>query len=111
MAVPVLLSVGSRVAEVHPGGTPDILVDIFESGQAAADAIRGAVPHVARALITTSVALSLGFLSLLVSPWQSVANFGALAAAAIMLALLADLLVLPALILLLARIPRPHRNV
>lgn len=78
----------------------------IELGQEPGEAIRGAVPHVARALITTSVALALGFLSLLVSPWQSVANFGVLAAAAIMLALLADLIVLPALILAFARISR-----
>ena len=58
-----------------------------------------AVRHVGRALVTTSFALALGFASLLASPWTSVASFGAVAALAILGALLADLLVLPALLL------------
>ena len=77
------------------------------AGLDAAIAIEQGVAHVARALVTTSAALSLGFLSLLASPWSSVANFGLVAAVAIVVALLADLLVLPALILVLPRRRRP----
>ncbi len=76
-------------------------------GLEAAVSIDQAVAHVARALITTSVALALGFLSLVVSPWSSVANFGVVASVAISVALLADLVVLPALILVLSRRRRP----
>jgi len=72
-------------------------------GLEAAISIEQAVAHVARALITTSVALALGFLSLVVSPWSSVASFGVVASLAISVALLADLVVLPALILVLSR--------
>jgi predicted RND superfamily exporter protein len=72
-------------------------------GLEAAISIEQAVAHVARALITTSVALALGFLSLVVSPWRSVASFGVVASLAISVALLADLVVLPALILVLSR--------
>ncbi len=61
--------------------------------------------HVGRALVTTSVALSLGFCTLLVSPWSSVASFGLVSAIAILGALVADLVVLPALILSASRKP------
>ncbi len=72
-------------------------------GLEAAISIEQAVVHVGRALITTSIALALGFLSLVVSPWSSVASFGVVASVAISVALLADLVVLPALILVLSR--------
>lgn len=62
-------------------------------------AIRLAVHRVGRALVTTSIALSIGFFSLMMSSWQSIASFGFLSGIAILGALLADLVVLPALIL------------
>ena len=65
-------------------------------------AIRGAVQHVGRALITTSLALSLGFLTLMLSAWQTISSFGFFVAIAIMGALFATLLVLPALIFVAA---------
>ncbi len=68
-------------------------------GLGRSQAIGEAVPHVGRALVTTSIALALGFFSLLVSPWQSVASFGLVAGLAILVALVADLVVLPALLL------------
>ena len=50
------------------------------------------------ALITTSAALALGFLSLASSPFASIKSLSVLSAIAILGATLADLLVLPALI-------------
>jgi uncharacterized protein len=66
-------------------------------GIARAQAVRGAVVTVGRPVVTTSVALALGFLALMISPWQTVASFGFFVALGILLALVADLLVLPAL--------------
>jgi predicted RND superfamily exporter protein len=66
-------------------------------------AVHDAVLHVGRALATTSFALALGFAALALSPWQSVASFGLLSAVAILGALVADLVVLPALFVRLAR--------
>ena len=70
---------------------------------AAADAIVCAAREVGRALCTTSLALALGFSALALSPWQTIASFGLLAAIAIAAALLATLLVLPALLIALGR--------
>jgi predicted RND superfamily exporter protein len=67
-------------------------------GHAPAEAMRRAVRFAGRGVITTSLALALGFLSLMVSSWQSVSSFGFFAATGIVFALAADLLVLPALI-------------
>jgi predicted RND superfamily exporter protein len=66
-------------------------------------ALRGAITSVGAAVITTSAALSLGFLSMVASPFVSISNLGMLSAVAIISATLADLLVLPALILTTAR--------
>jgi predicted RND superfamily exporter protein len=77
-------------------------------------ALRAAIASVGAAVITTSAALALGFLSMLASPFASIANLGFLSALAIVAATLADLLVLPALILIAsrahARLPRPFRS-
>jgi predicted RND superfamily exporter protein len=63
------------------------------------DAIREAVVHVGRPVITTSAALVVGFLAMTVSSWESVASFGLLSAIAILGALVADLVLLPALVM------------
>jgi predicted RND superfamily exporter protein/signal transduction histidine kinase len=68
------------------------------SGADSASAIRSSVHHTGRAVITTSFALSLGFLTLMASAWQSIASFGFFVAIAILGALVASLVVLPALI-------------
>jgi hypothetical protein len=60
-------------------------------------AIRGAVLHVGRAVVSTSMALALGFFSLGFSSWKTISNFGALSGVAILAALLSVLVVLPAL--------------
>lgn len=59
-----------------------------------------AVARVGRALVTTSLALSFGFFTLLLSSWQSLASFGFLSGVAILGALAADLFLLPALVAL-----------
>jgi predicted RND superfamily exporter protein len=66
-------------------------------------AIQAGMRTVGRPVITTSAALSLGFLTMLVSDFQSVENVGLLSALAVLGALVADLLVLPALIAVTAR--------
>ena len=61
-------------------------------------AVQEAVRHVGRAVVTTSLALSLGFFVLTLSSWESVASFGFLSGVAILGAMVADLVVLPALV-------------
>jgi predicted RND superfamily exporter protein len=68
------------------------------SGYEAVVALRRAIGGVGEAVITTSTALALGFLSIMASPMASVADMGVLCGIAIVGATLADLLVLPALI-------------
>jgi predicted RND superfamily exporter protein len=62
------------------------------------DALRAAISGVGEAVITTSAALALGFLSLASSPFASIKSLGVLSSIAILGATLADLLVLPSLI-------------
>jgi hydrophobe/amphiphile efflux-3 (HAE3) family protein len=62
------------------------------------EAMRKAVLHVGRAVVTTSLALALGFLTLMASAWQTISSFGFFVALAILGALAATLFVLPALI-------------
>jgi predicted RND superfamily exporter protein len=69
-----------------------------DSGQNANAAIKDAVLHTGRAVITTSAALSLGFMTLMLSAWQSISSFGFFISVGILGALVSSLLVLPALI-------------
>jgi len=69
-------------------------------GYEALGAIEGAVLHTGRAVVTTSVALAAGFFVLLLSSWQSISSFGFLSGIAIAVALVAVLVVLPALVCL-----------
>lgn len=62
------------------------------------EALRRAITGVGEAVIATSTALALGFLSMLASPFPSISSLGFMSAVAISAATLADLLVLPALI-------------
>jgi hypothetical protein len=68
------------------------------SGMPAVPALRSAISNVGEAVIATAIALSLGFLSMMASPFPSISDIGLLGAIAIIGATLADLLVLPALI-------------
>jgi predicted RND superfamily exporter protein len=67
-------------------------------GQQPAASIHLAVLNVGRAMVTTSVALALGFLTMTLASWKGIANVGWLVAIAILVALVATLLLLPALI-------------
>lgn len=67
-------------------------------GLEAHDAMRSALQEVGRPIVASSLALAIGFLSLLMSSWESIAAFGFLSAVAILLALAADLFLLPALL-------------
>ena len=65
------------------------------------EALRVSLAHVGRALIITTLVLCLSFLVFLTSQLAIIASFGILLAATIALALLADLFLLPALVLVL----------
>ncbi len=73
-----------------------------DAGYASRDAIRGAVLEVGRAVVTTSLALALGFLTLMGSAWHAVSSFGVAVALAIIVALAGALLVFPAMIFAVA---------
>ena len=74
-----------------------------DEGLDAHAAMQAALHHTGRAVVTTSVALALGFLTLMMSAWQTIASFGFLVSIAILGALAASLFVLPALIFTFAR--------
>ena len=61
-------------------------------------AVREAVLRTGRAIVTTSVALALGFLTLMASTWQTISSFGFFVSITIVTALVAALLVVPALL-------------
>jgi predicted RND superfamily exporter protein len=74
-----------------------------ERGLAAADAVRYAFNSVGRALWATSLVLVAGFLILSQSAFKQNSDMGLLAAATIVFALVADFLLLPALLLVIDR--------
>ena len=106
------LDVGSSmVAAVVLGIAVDDAIHILDrfrrqrrAGASHVLAVHDGVRRVGRAVATTSFALALGFGALALSPWQSIASFGLLSAVAILGALVADLLVLPAFFLRLGGI-------
>ncbi len=67
-------------------------------GKHSRDAIKSSLEQVGQAMIYTSVVLSLGFLVFTFSVHQGLTNFGILASIAMFTALLADILLLPAMI-------------
>jgi len=105
------LDVGSAmVAAVVLGVAVDDAIHVLSAereararGLASDAAIAEAYARTGRALVTTSVALAAGFLTLTLSSWHSIASFGLVAAVAIVLALVATLVVLPPLQALVAR--------
>jgi predicted RND superfamily exporter protein len=102
----VYLDLGTAmIAAVVIGVAIDGVVHLlapYRRGLAAGDppveAIRAAVRHVGRAAVTSALALSLGLFVLTLSSWESVASFGFLAGVAILIALVSDLVILPAVI-------------
>jgi predicted RND superfamily exporter protein len=67
------------------------------AGRSRADSMDGAIQATGKALIITSVALAAGFLTLLGSAWQTIASFGLFISVAIVIALLATVVLLPAI--------------
>jgi signal transduction histidine kinase len=63
------------------------------------EAMAVTIRQVGRAAISTGVALSLGFFALTLSSWQSIASFGLLSGIAILAALVAELFLLPSLVM------------
>lgn len=111
-AAGIALDVGSAmVATVVVGIAVDDAIHVLTAyrrerrrGLGAAEACGAAIRHAGRALTATSVALTLGFFTLILSPWKSIASFGLIAGIAIASAWAATLVVLPAL--LASRPPR-----
>ena len=68
-------------------------------------AIREAIEKTGRALVITSLVLAIGFFSFLGASLSNVADFGLYCGVGVLLALVADLLVLPALIATAAPCP------
>jgi hypothetical protein len=68
------------------------------AGMRAYAAMSEAIQHSGRAILTNSIALALGFLTLLASAWQSISSFGFFVALSILGALVSTLFVMPALI-------------
>lgn len=78
------------------------------NGEAPGAAMRGAVLRVGRAVVTTSIALALGFFALTLSSWSTISHFGALTGVAMIAALVAVVVVLPAWMARFgAPVPRP----
>jgi len=102
----VYLDIGTAmIAAVVLGVAVDVSVHLLTQyrrrladGNGPCEAIRAAVLHAGRAVVTTSLALSLGCFVLTLSSWQSVASFGFLSGLAILVALVAGLVILPAVI-------------
>src|SRR3990172_10292847 len=74
-----------------------------EEGCDPKESVCAALRHSGRGIVTTSLALALGFLTLMASAWQTLSSFGFFVALAILGALVAVLFLLPALILTFAR--------
>jgi predicted RND superfamily exporter protein len=66
------------------------------AGSRPREAMTRAILHTGRAVVTTSVALALGFLTLMASAWQTISSFGFFVAVGIVAALVATLYALPA---------------
>ncbi|MFQ5668082.1 MAG: RND family transporter, partial [Candidatus Binatia bacterium] len=104
------LDIGSAmVAAVVLGIAVDDIIHLLHhircsrrAGQPLDLAVRTTIRRVGQPVVTTSVALTIGFAALILSPWRSVASFGLVSAIAIAGALVADLLVLPALMFVMA---------
>ncbi len=71
-----------------------------DDGALPADAVAGAVRHTGRAIVLTTVLLSASFLTLLFASTAMAMHFGVIAALVAVLALVADLVVLPAALVL-----------
>jgi predicted RND superfamily exporter protein len=102
----IALDVGSAmVATVVVGIAVDDAIHLLThyrrrrgEGMSVGASCRAAVRHTGRALATTSIAMTLGFFTLVLSPWTSIASFGLLTGIAIGSAWLATVILLPAIL-------------
>jgi predicted RND superfamily exporter protein len=117
----ILLNFGSAiVAPIAIGIAADDTIHFLteysrerRAGRETIAALQESIARVGVAVITTAIALALGFLSMMTSPMASVADMGLLCAIAILGATIADLLILPALIATVAQwkgFQRPPRS-
>jgi hypothetical protein len=72
---------------------------LVQAGVPMGDAVVTAFKTVGEAVVITSLCLSLGFSMLMFSRWAGLASFGLLASLGIIVALIAELLLLPAALL------------
>jgi predicted RND superfamily exporter protein len=101
----VNLDVGrAMLAAVLVGIAIDDSVHVLHGYQAARaagrnrhEAIEASIHLVGPAAVTTSISLSLGFLTLMLSAWQTIASFGFFIALGVIGALITTLFVLPAI--------------
>ena len=70
----------------------------MNAGERSEPAIREATRHSGPAIVTTSVALALGFLALMASAWHTIASFGLFVCLAIPGALASTVISLPAVL-------------
>ena len=106
------LDVGSAmVAAIIIGVAVDDCIHVLSvyerhrvGGEPRGEAMARSVVQVGRAVVTTSLALALGFFALSLSSWSTIAHFGVLAGFAILVALVAVVVLLPAAMGLLAPI-------
>jgi len=82
----------------------------YESSRTVEDSIRLAFREIGLPVVTTTIILSVGFGSLMAARFVPTAYFGGLSTLTVMAATLADLFLLPALILLLMRIWKSPDN-
>jgi predicted RND superfamily exporter protein len=80
------------------------------AGGSVEDAMREALIETGRPIVITTIALALGFLTLLASAWQTISSFGFLVAASMVGAMLTTIFVVPALIFFAARISKGARR-
>ncbi len=101
----IALDIGSAmVASVVLGLAVDDAIHMLacyrqgrQRGEDSIAASRGVVERVGRPVMTTSIALAIGFTTLSLSSWNSIASFGVIASIAVLTALVAALVVLPAI--------------
>jgi hypothetical protein len=80
-----------------------------DSGKGMKRAISDTMNRVGRPIIFTSIVLSFGFLVLIFASFNPVIHFGVLASAVIILALIFDLIVLPAILGFIGLTPKSLR--
>jgi len=107
VATPVVVLIVSLSDSVHILGHAQ---NSLRRGRSRSEAVRGAWAESAGPCLVTEVVIALGFLSLCAQDVTMVARFGVLTAAGALCAWLANVTVLPALLVLLPLRPAPERG-